>query len=556
MNTIHSQIPTKKNDTILLLLLFFIFFFGAAGLMLFSVYKDPTLHGDGASVAIVAKNLAQGKGYTVDYIMYFVEDYPEISHHEDIWPIGIPTIVSIFFKLFGVSTFIAKLPNILLFLLFVATLFYILKRKYNASIAFFASIFTLVNVNLFKIVREPYHDIAFLICVNLSLITLSLWWGEQKKKYLILLGFFTGLTILFKYTGLLLLPFCMFIILLRLTKKDNMIKNIVKSTFLFVLISLVVASPWFIRNTILFSNPIYSVAGIISPLTEVPGTQPDESFRILFNESNIKPLKQAGILDKIVNNLKSWNSLGRKLRKDEIVPGVLLFLFLFGLVLLNWNEFEMNVVRIYLSFIFVYVLFIIYYIHLEARYFVWMIPFISFIGAKLLHYFYTQITKTSYKIVYILIICFLLFYVTYPFVSEVYYGSKKVYDYPLYQFIENNTPSNAVVMSRLAPVITWNTERKAVMVPFGEVSDFYMIIKKYNVTHVLIADPLWEYATSFNVRPWVFDLNKMVGNNSNKPLFNNTLCNPEIDSRPCLYSVDVTVVHTEEDIKVVEGSET
>ena len=105
-------------------------------------------------------------------------------------------------------------------------------------------------------------------------------------------------------------------------------------------------------------------------------------------------------------------------------------------------------------------------------------------------------------------------------------------------------------MTRDAPRITWHTGRKTVMVPFGEVSDFYTIIKSYNVSHVLILNPLWYYATHLNVRPWVYDLDKMVGNITHEHLFNETICTGEIEGGGCLYTVDVTVLGKEDDIKI------
>ena len=549
---------TKRFQKIVLTSLFIVFLLGIGSLILFYVYKTPFIgHGDGANTAIVARNLAEGKGYTVDHVLYFITYYPGISHPEDLWPIGLPTLISIFFKIFGVSTFIAKLPNVLLFLIFIATIFWILQRRYNPFIAFFTTIFILVNINLFRVVREPYNDIGFLIFLNLSFVFMALWSLEQNKKYLIWTGVFVGLTILFKQTGVLLLPFLVFIIILRMMKKneENLSKSIFKKTLLFLLIALLVASPWLIRNTLLFGDPIYSQVRIITPISEVPGTLQDEYFRVLFNETDVKSLNEATIYEKIKFNLKAWNNFSRLLRSDEIVPGVLLFLFLFALVVLPFNEFEKSLVKVNILFILMYILFIIYYAHVEARYFLFVIPFISFISAKLLDFIYRQIIKLELKVLYAIILCFLLFYVTTPILFSVYYYSKQLSEDPVFQqlkIVEENTPPNAVIMTRLAPAITWHTNRKTVMVPFGEISDFYTIINMYNVTHVLITDPLWYYATHLNVRPWVYDIDNFVGNMANQSLVNETICTSKIIGTGCLYSIDSNIVNKESELKLLE----
>lgn len=356
--------PEKINKILTLLSLGFLL--GTGFLMLFYAYKDPFIgHGDSANTAIVARNLAEGNGYTVDYIMDFVTYYPGISHPEDRWPLGLPTFISIFFVLFGVSTFIAKLPNILLFLLFVIVMFFILKKKYNMFIAFFASIFTLVNLNIFNWLKEPYNDINFLILINLCFVVISLWMTEPKGKCLCWLGVLTGLTIVFKPTGLLLIPLFIFIIIVKMVEKkgNNPKKAIVKSVFLFLFITLIVASPWFIRNALLFGDPIFSMERIVGPLIS-GGAQQDESYRLLFDQQEIKTLKQLSIHEKVMYNFKQWYYFGKTLIKDNIVPSAILFLFLFALVILQFNEFEKNLVKINCYFIFAYLLFMIFYWHL------------------------------------------------------------------------------------------------------------------------------------------------------------------------------------------------
>lgn len=557
---VDNMYPQWLSKKILLIGLFLLLFVSGASLMLYYVYKDPFVgHGDSANTAVVARNLAQGKGYTVDFIMHFFIDYQEISHPEDTWPLGLPTFVAVFFKIFGSTPFVAKLPNLLLFLAFILAMFFFLLKKYNMFIAFFASIFTLFNLNIFNWLKEPSNDIDFLIFVNLAIVCIAFWVVQPKNKYLLLTGIFTALSLLFKQTGLLLIPLFVFIIIIKQVRndKEHLTKSIIRNVLLFLFITLIFASPWLMRNMILFGDPLFSLERKAGILIGGAALQ-DESYRVLFDESDIQTLTQPTMSEKIVFTFKEWYYFGRSLIKDNIVPSVLLFFSLFALLLLTFNDFEQNLVRIHISFILFYLLFIISYWHVEARYFLFAIPPINFLSAKLLYRFYEQISQQSSKLVFFLILIFLLFSITFPFLSDVYYGSKELENNAILKqisFVENNTPNNAVIMTRAPAEITYHTQRKTVMIPFGNTSDFYTIIKKYNVTHVFIADPLWYYATHLQVRPWVYDINRkqLVGKTTQKSIFfNETVRSGDVGSIGCLYFINFSVINKEEEIEIIE----
>ena len=75
------------------------------------VSKVDFVFSDNAHYAVLAKNIAQGRGYVVDVVHKYYAPYsPDITHPEDVFPPLYPIIVSLFFVLFGVAGFFSKFP--------------------------------------------------------------------------------------------------------------------------------------------------------------------------------------------------------------------------------------------------------------------------------------------------------------------------------------------------------------------------------------------------------------------------------------------------------------
>lgn len=60
----------------------------------------------------MARNFAEGHGFSVNHMYQFYRDYPSVTHAEDTWPLLEPLMVSLSFRLLGESSFAAKLPNL------------------------------------------------------------------------------------------------------------------------------------------------------------------------------------------------------------------------------------------------------------------------------------------------------------------------------------------------------------------------------------------------------------------------------------------------------------
>jgi hypothetical protein len=144
-------------------------------------------------------------------------------------------------------------------LLTAGLLFGYLKRRTSVIYALFGVVFFLSIPIIVKLSISAYVDLGALFFSFASLLLL-LKWGESglRKKFLILSGVMAGLAMGTKYnaivTGVLLTLFVP--ILYARQAKGNFFSSALQG-FLFLLIALVVFSPWMVRNYSWKKNPIY-----------------------------------------------------------------------------------------------------------------------------------------------------------------------------------------------------------------------------------------------------------------------------------------------------------
>ena len=141
-------------------------------------------------------------------IVWFEEipNWSKLSFHDH--PPLVFLIQNLFFKLFSVSSFTARLPFALAGIGCVLLLYFIGKRLYNEKIGLLAS---------FILAISSYHNwaskIGYLEGIALFFILLTLLMllkGIEEPKKFIYFGIALGLTLLTKYTVLFILPVIFF----------------------------------------------------------------------------------------------------------------------------------------------------------------------------------------------------------------------------------------------------------------------------------------------------------------------------------------------------------
>ena len=94
----------------------------------------------------IARNIANGKGIVKDSILPLeINFFEKIAIPEFMHPPGYPLIIAGFFKLFGVSDFVALLPSYLAYFILIFLVFYFVKKYVNTKTAIVAAIILIFN---------------------------------------------------------------------------------------------------------------------------------------------------------------------------------------------------------------------------------------------------------------------------------------------------------------------------------------------------------------------------------------------------------------------------
>ena len=157
---------------------------------------------------------------------------------------------------------IPKYIHYLFGLLTAGLLFLYVKKRFGTFYALFAALFFLSLPIIVKLSITVYVDLGLIFFSTGALISLLIWTeSNYETRYLVLSSIFCGLALGTKYNGLIVLflltLFTPFLYLhTERSKKFAQLKSI-GFAGLYFLVSLLVFSPWMIRNTNWTGNPVY-----------------------------------------------------------------------------------------------------------------------------------------------------------------------------------------------------------------------------------------------------------------------------------------------------------
>lgn len=207
----------------------------------------------------------------------------------------------------------AKYVHFAFALLTALIIFLFVRRRTSNGWGGLAGLMFLTLPVIVKLSVTVYVDLGLIFFCSAALFSTALWLEDTgKRKWLIIAGISSGLALSTKYNALvpffvlsLSLPF--FFLNSRENKQGEQL-NTVKYGLVFVCLSLLVFSPWLVRNFGLTGNPLYPLAqGVFE--TRAPQTT---DTLALANEGSIDQPKPLGPL------------LVRKLVYDESLPYTLL----------------------------------------------------------------------------------------------------------------------------------------------------------------------------------------------------------------------------------------
>lgn len=150
---------------------------------------------DSANAAVVARNLAGGRGYTVDFVRYHVIPYSSVTHPEDTFELVYPTLAAGATRLFGEGILAVWLPNILLatFVLPLGT-YWAASRCMKARWAALAAVLVMCSSLVNRASTQGWNDVLSTVFVLGACATVVAEGFEEKPvRYCAAFGVFAGI---------------------------------------------------------------------------------------------------------------------------------------------------------------------------------------------------------------------------------------------------------------------------------------------------------------------------------------------------------------------------
>lgn len=241
--SLFFQTKNKVNLSVIFLILTGVFIFS------FSALLDPFLNlWDERFHALVAKNLMHHP------LMPTLYDNPIVDMNYDRWdryyiwlhkqPLFLWQI-ALSFKLFGISEFTLRLPDIILSTILIFISYRSGKLIVNQRVGYLSGVLILSTIFFLELIAGrqelEHNDISFLVYISLSIWSFIEYYFSGKKYWVFLIGLFSGMAILCKWLVGLLIYFGWYILRLQ-QKKYKLSYN--KDILISLLITVLIAIPW------------------------------------------------------------------------------------------------------------------------------------------------------------------------------------------------------------------------------------------------------------------------------------------------------------------------
>jgi hypothetical protein len=494
-STIHQRVRFSKEKALLILL-----FIIAFGIRFFFQFYNNVFEGDEMHYAQLAKNLYFGKGYTVTYIV-FVSLLRPIDSPDLYWPPLLPYVIYIFYIVFGVSDFSAKLVSVTFGSLLIFPVYFLGRKLFNKEVGFLSAILIAISRNMVWFSIHVISDIPMAF-----FLTTCLYWNiknieTSSLKYSILSGIFFGLCYLTRFSAIIFFPILLFNLLFFGKSK----KSALFSILLFIACSSIIISPWLIRNMMLTGQLFYTEKGIPLANYMLGGNYETNFYGLIVPPSpfQIFLANPFGVISKWLIGIY----LEYKVFPEYLSPLIFVLGSLGGIVSLDkWRQ------RLPLfGFIFINIAFygIAVYagrIGAVSRYNLAIYPFIFIFCARgvlklrdlipqsvqNIKIKSVQIKQHIITIVVLIIVIEALATVTSNIIRfEGENDSLELQAAGIW--LRNNTPPEAILMCR-QDTTAYYAERPAVMLPYGNFSTIMDVAKKYEVQYIVVNERIFAEA--------------------------------------------------------------
>ena len=472
-------------------------------------------HADYADNAVRARNIVRGHGDVIDYVPQFYQRFPQIVHPAETWPPLQVWMIAVIFRVLGVSTVMAKLPNVLVMAGLLALTAWIGAWRWSRRVGLLAAALLATMPLFFEDTLFPVNDLVFTLLFAALLVALYRAWCEPRADAAVgrlgwlrawlpdlAVGSAAGLLLLAKPSGAFLIGGAIvaaFVVAWRMGHTPDW-----RSAGIAIGVAACWYAPWAIRNLVTFGSPFHSTESYDAWVLKYDPAQPVEGIYGVFWG---RPLPHPRVLvgygyDHFLTvQGQQFSHLWRDATNGALVPRLLLPFILIGVIVAATRRPGLGAMLACAAV--PYTLFVLLYWHYEIRYMLVFVPWLLLYAAagidRACATLVTWFTGAGRRALVVpLLAVALLAAVVVPDVGNIHLraatqtsGNEMV---ELSNWLKANTSPEDVVMTRNPWEVSWHSDRRAVMLPLGTIDDVYAVMRQYGVT-VLALDHINDPGT-------------------------------------------------------------
>lgn len=247
-------------------------------------------HADYSDNAVVARNLAAGRGWVVDYVTQFYRLNDGLTRPQETWPLLQPVWIAPFFLMFGATEWAAKLPNLIFNAILIGLVYRIGATIWDRRVGLTAAVLLLTNYLFFRLTIYVTNDLGFTVFSVGAVYCLYRAAGGQGGagaedrspgptpqgaaaigyggRWLLASGALTGLMMLQKPSGAMIaVGMGLWLIVMHhaICRTQHYAPRALLRSLGAVAgwaaVALLILSPYLARNMALFGTPVYSTEG-------------------------------------------------------------------------------------------------------------------------------------------------------------------------------------------------------------------------------------------------------------------------------------------------------
>ena len=507
-------------------------------------------HADYADNAVVARNLAAGRGWVVDYVTQFYTLRDGLTHPQETWPLLQPVWIAPFFLAFGPTAWAAKLPNLLFNLSLLVLIYRVGTRIWDRRVGLTAAIFTLTSFLFFRLTIYVTSDLAFVVFSFGAMNGLYRFVTERQapgaagtggwlvaSRHLIVAGVLTGLMLLQKPSGALMaLGMGLWLLDCSLQLVESGVGKpsqgrlrallaawpmMLRTVLPWAFIALLILSPYLVRNMLLFGQPVYSTEShdawvlgyqgtsgdawaeiyrVFTPELGGPGT-PNRSWVLRWGFDQTVAKFQTQIKELRDYLMPVWRELpnsvawlfGANARKN-LISDLGAWLALLGL--LGALRFRRRLLGLLTLTFAPYIGFMLTYWRAdEHRYWVMLVPWLTMFAAWMLWAGYDKLAAIGDRrwaplgLILVLLASTGIVGFSRPDIANKVQNEPSIWapDLAAYAWLDANLPPDAVVMTRIPWQFNWHTQHPALMIPnTGDRALLLKLAQHYGATYLVL----------------------------------------------------------------------